>query len=87
MWIPWHQIKLENENYQPNKDFICTNQTARLQFLLEGLLVQKFNTVIVGESGTGKSWLLKYVLNQQLQKFINNALLANVILYHYSDTE
>jgi len=66
-------------------DFVPTADTARLSFLIEGLIMAKINLVLVGEASSGKSWLMRNALTEQLPKAHGTRLvIVPVILYQNS---
>jgi ABC-type phosphate/phosphonate transport system ATPase subunit len=52
-----------------------------LSFLIEAVIQNNSNIVVIGESGTGKSWILRSTLLQQAKKFAKKLVIQPVVLY------
>lgn len=66
-------------------DFVPTTDSARLSFLIEGLLTAGTDLVLVGEAGSGKSWLMRNILYEQLPVSCGSRVtIAPMVLYQHS---
>ena len=76
-WLSWstlkHQLGL-NENVQfkkkknPASVFVSTLETVRMGYLIEAQIVSKGNVMVLGPTGTGKSWLTRLLALGFLEK-------------------
>lgn len=68
-WLLWEQDKVNNAwKPPPNTPFskllVPTVDTVRMQFLINALLVSKYECLVTGATGTGKTSIIRNILDQ-----------------------
>lgn len=66
--------------------FVTTMETTQLSYFIESNLTFQNNLALVGESGTGKSWLLSHVVSRYISKFPEEYIITPMVFYHRTTT-